>query len=118
MVKRNKQTLKAYERLTKRKVIKPKISKKVAYILYWQVGLSEEVGELCGKLKRLLRDKGGELTDAIREDIAYELGDILWNLTQIARLFGFSLERIMEMNIQKLDKRIQRGTIRGKGDKR
>ena len=46
-----------------------------AYVL---LGLANEAGEFAGKVKKLYRDKQGEMTDDVRESMIFELGDVLW----------------------------------------
>ena len=81
------------------------------YPLY---GLVSEVGELFGKLKRPLR---GE-TPPPNKDELYELGDILWYLTESAHYRGFSLEQVAQANVAKLRDRHARGVQYGTGDNR
>ena len=50
--------------------------------------------------------------------VAYELGDILFYVSNQARLHGFSLSDIMDFNEQKLSGRVERSTLRGSGDNR
>jgi len=52
-----------------------------------QSGLLEELGEVAGKLKRRIR---GDSQD-FREDLAKELGDVLWYLAELATLDGHVL---------------------------
>lgn len=47
-------------------------------LLYAELGLISEIGELAGEAKRIIRDDNGELTPERREKIIDELGDILW----------------------------------------
>ena len=77
------------------------------------LGLCEEVGELHGKMKRMLRDNTFN-----REDILYECGDILFYTTSISNYFDSNLQQIMEINMSKLKDRAKRGVIKGSGDKR
>jgi NTP pyrophosphatase (non-canonical NTP hydrolase) len=77
------------------------------------LGLCEEVGELHGKMKRMLRDNTFD-----RKDILYECGDILFYTTSISNYFDSNLQQIMEINMSKLKDRAERGVIKGSGDKR
>lgn len=86
------------------------------YINYPALGLAGEVGEVCNKLKKLIRD---DITlDDIRDDLKSELGDCLWYLAVLARDLELSLDEIAEQNLQKLADRKQRGTLQGSGDTR
>jgi len=82
------------------------------------LGLAGEAGEVCEKFKKILRDKGGKITDSDREEIAKELGDVLWYVTTIGRYIGVDLEEIAEKNIEKLASREKRGKLMGNGDNR
>ncbi len=82
------------------------------------LGLSDESGEVLGKFKKLLRDKSGKLTDEDRKEIAKELGDILWYVSSVSHLLGYSLDEVARMNIDKLSSRKERGVLHGSGDNR
>ncbi|HRA21075.1 MAG TPA: nucleoside triphosphate pyrophosphohydrolase family protein [Anaerolineae bacterium] len=87
-------------------------------IVYPTLGLTNEAGEVAGKVKKLFRDKGGVVPDADREALKQELGDVLWYLTQIATELDLSLSEIAEANVAKLASRLERGAIQGDGDDR
>jgi NTP pyrophosphatase (non-canonical NTP hydrolase) len=87
-------------------------------IVYPTLGLVNEAGEVAGKIKKIFRDKGGAIGDADREALKYELGDVLWYLTQICTELGLTLEDVAAANIEKLFSRLERGQIRGEGDER
>jgi NTP pyrophosphatase (non-canonical NTP hydrolase) len=85
-------------------------------ILYPTLGLAGEAGEVAEKVKKIIRDNKSIVDE--REDIAKELGDVLWYVAAVARDIGFKLEAIAEMNIEKLESRKERGVIQGNGDNR
>lgn len=87
-------------------------------LIYPSLGLAGEAGEVANKVKKILRDNNGQITDEICENIAGELGDVLWYVAVTARDLGMSLEQIASANIQKLEDRQKRGTLGGNGDKR
>ncbi|MGJ3237491.1 MAG: nucleoside triphosphate pyrophosphohydrolase family protein [Anaerolineae bacterium] len=87
-------------------------------IVYPTLGLVNEAGEFAGKIKKIFRDKGGEFSDADKDALKSELGDVLWYLTQICTNLGFTLEEIAEDNLDKLFSRLERGVIKGDGDNR
>lgn len=87
-------------------------------IVYPTLGLVNEAGELAGKVKKIFRDKGGQISPEDREALKYELGDVLWYLAQIATELDLSLQEVAEANLEKLFSRLERGTIRGEGDDR
>ncbi len=82
------------------------------------LGLAGEAGETADKVKKILRDKGGEVTDVDREEIGKELGDVLWYVAAIARNLDLTLSGVAEQNLEKLESRYQRGKIGGSGDNR
>ncbi|MCL2677366.1 MAG: nucleoside triphosphate pyrophosphohydrolase family protein [Streptococcaceae bacterium] len=82
------------------------------------LGLSGEAGEVSDKVKKLIRDKDGRLTSTDKENIAKELGDVLWYVATTARYIGIDLENIAKNNIEKLEDRKARGVIKGNGDNR
>lgn len=81
-------------------------------------GLVEEGGEVAGKFKKLIRDKGGVLDEESKAEIIKELGDVLWYVNSIASLLDSSLEEVAEKNIAKLASRKERGVLAGSGDNR
>jgi NTP pyrophosphatase (non-canonical NTP hydrolase) len=82
------------------------------------LGLLGESGEVAEKLKKILRDKGATLTDHDRQELAKELGDILWYVAVVGHYLGVSLESVAAGNIQKLASREHRGQLGGQGDNR
>ena len=87
-------------------------------VVYPLLGLCSEIGELHGKYKKLLRDSNGLSTPQFREEMAAELGDVLWYLAVLSQDLGQSLDRTAEMNLEKLSERKKRGTLVGSGDNR
>jgi len=79
---------------------------------YLGLGLAGESGEVCDKLKRIIRGDGAP------DDIVGELGDVLWYVSRLADLFGISFDEVAEKNIAKLTSRKKAGTIAGTGDYR
>lgn len=87
-------------------------------IVYPTLGLANEAGEVAGKVKKLFRDKNGQISAADREALKQELGDVLWYLAQICTELDISLQEVAEANLVKLFDRLERGVIKGDGDKR
>ena len=87
-------------------------------ISYPAMGLAGEVGEVMNKIKKVYRDKNGEFDKDTKQDIASEIGDVLWYLAVLSQDLGQSLEDIAENNLKKLRERQERGTLGGSGDKR
>jgi len=87
-------------------------------ILYPTLGLCGEAGEVAEKIKKMVRDDSGALTDERRAALSKELGDVLWYVAQIATEAGLELDVIAEENIAKLTARRERGVLSGSGDER
>ena len=87
-------------------------------IVYPTLGLMNEAGELAGKIKKIFRDKDGRISSDDRQELKYELGDVLWYLTQICTELDLTLEEVAEANLVKLFSRLERNKIRGEGDHR
>jgi len=68
---------------------------------FWAEGLVLEAAEVLELFHKY--EKDGTLFDT--QDLALELGDVLWNLTMLADYYGFTLEGIASMNIKKLEDR-------------
>jgi NTP pyrophosphatase (non-canonical NTP hydrolase) len=87
-------------------------------IVYPTLGLAGEAGEVAEKVKKLLRDDAGVMSDDRREALAGELGDVLWYVAQVATEAGLDLEEIAQGNLDKLLSRQRRGVLSGSGDSR
>jgi NTP pyrophosphatase (non-canonical NTP hydrolase) len=87
-------------------------------VIYPTLGLVNEAGEVAGKIKKVFRDKDGQISEETRDALKAELGDVLWYLSQVATELDLSLDEIAEYNIDKLMDRLERGKIRGDGDNR
>ena len=87
-------------------------------ILYPTLGLTNEAGEVAGKVKKIFRDKGGVICDEDRAALKSELGDVLWYLAQICTDLDLSLQEVAEANLRKLARRREAGTLQGDGDDR
>ena len=69
---------------------------------YVILGLAGETGEVCELWKKHHHRKDPRFT---KDQILEELGDVLWYLTRLAWLQGWSLDEVMETNIEKLNRR-------------
>ena len=86
---------------------------------YLALGLTSEAGEVAGKVKKLIRD--GEDVEGFEMKkiaIASEVGDVLWYCAMMAKEVGVPLNTIMQMNLEKLRSRKERGKLSGSGDNR
>ncbi len=105
-----------YQRESRKTALYPPILGK--NFVYPALGLAGETGEVVEKVKKIMRDKEGVLTEEDRERIAQELGDVLWYLTQLATELDLRLEDIARKNLEKLLSRKKRGVLHGEGDTR
>ena len=82
-------------------------------VLYPALGLCGEAGEVAEKVKKQVRDGVFK-----RYEVAKELGDVLWYLSNIANDIGYSLKEVANINVDKLTGRKSRNVIKGSGDNR
>jgi len=87
-------------------------------LVYTALGLTNEAGEVAGKVKKLIRDNNFQLTFEFVEAISGEIGDVLWYLARLADELGLSLNDIAQDNLNKLSDRRDREVLGGSGDKR
>jgi NTP pyrophosphatase (non-canonical NTP hydrolase) len=87
-------------------------------LIYPVLGICGEAGEVAEKVKKIIRDGDGVLTDPDREKIALELSDVCWYVAVLAYELDYTLEEIMQMNLDKLASRQSRGVLSGSGDAR
>lgn len=96
---------------------------------YMFLNLVGEVGEFASKVAKGVRkqkvrvdeNKISVTNDSLElvtceGELAKEAGDILWQLSGLCSILGWSLEDIAQMNLDKLAARKAVGTIDGNGD--
>lgn len=96
---------------------------------YMALNLVGEVGELTSKIAKLIRKDqafinyselviiGGDTNDDM-DLVKSEVGDILWQLSGVCHVMGWSLEDVANHNLAKLRDRAKRNVIDGDGDLR
>lgn len=82
------------------------------------LGLTGEAGEVAEKVKKLIRDQDSQVTEAFKDGVKKELGDVLWYLSTLSHTLGFTLEDVALANLEKLASRKDRGVLQGSGDHR
>lgn len=87
-------------------------------LYYTALGLASEAGEFAGKVKKVMRDSGGVLTQEAKDALVAEGGDVLWYVAMAMKELGVPLSRVARLNLEKLASRKQRGVIGGSGDER
>ena len=95
---------------------------------YMMLNLVGEVGEIAGKVSKHIRKHKATihynslylpgLSDEEKADLQKEAGDVLWQLSGLCSVMGWSLEDIAQQNLDKLRDRKERGVIASSGDNR
>lgn len=96
---------------------------------YMMLNLVGEVGELASKVAKDIRKGNAEILESEyisklvspqfeqrQQELMHEAGDILWQLSGLCKVMGWSLEEVAQANLDKLQARKQAGTIDGNGD--
>ncbi|MFI5271351.1 MAG: nucleoside triphosphate pyrophosphohydrolase family protein, partial [Candidatus Saccharimonadales bacterium] len=71
-------------------------------LLHWVLGINGEAGEVAEKVKKIIRDKNGVINLEDKEELAKEVGDVLWYLAVFANYLDIPLETIAKNNLEKL----------------
>jgi NTP pyrophosphatase (non-canonical NTP hydrolase) len=103
-----------YQSVARTTAVYPKECK----LVYPTMGLAGEAGELCNKVKKLMRGDPDPDPGASRDARLEELGDCLWYVANAAADMGALLSDVARRNVTKLEGRRRRGTLKGEGDKR
>ena len=93
---------------------------------YMFLNLVGEVGEFASKVAKAIRkneigifenqlDLNQDWDDS---DLRKEAGDILWQISGLCTVMGWSLEDVAQQNLDKLASRKERNVIDGSGDNR
>ena len=99
---------------------------------YMFLNLVGEVGEFASKVAKHIRKghysimdsniaNGNNIDDlqdceSALNELKKEAGDVLWQLSGLCTIMGWSLEDVAQMNLDKLSARKEAGTIDGNGD--
>ena len=93
-------------------------SSPIEALSYVTMGLVGEAGEIANKVKKILRDDAGIVTEGHKRALGVEIGDVLWYLSQLSTELGWDLDWLAANNLEKLRSRAARGTLQGSGDNR
>lgn len=98
---------------------------------YPLLALSEEVGEVMGKIAKYGRKNGMSAEQVIlgiasanpemlelRQQVEKEMGDVLWQWAVLASVLDMRPCKIAHENLMKLQDRQQRDVLNGEGDNR
>lgn len=93
---------------------------------YMFLNLVGEVGEFASKVAKAIRKEHADisvndlnLNEVVSdEELQKEAGDILWQLSGLCEVMGWSLEEVAQQNLDKLASRKERNVIDGSGDNR
>lgn len=107
-------TLNEYQQIALETAVYPKEYN----IVYPALGMAGEAGEVADKVKKVIRDGNADFTSKKREEIALEIGDVMWYCAVLADRIGYRLDTIARMNNHKLHSRQLRGKLGGSGDNR
>lgn len=107
-------TLNEYQQIALETAVYPKEYN----IVYPALGMAGEAGEVADKVKKVIRDNNADFSPLKCEEIAMEIGDVLWYCAVLADRIGYRLDTIARMNNRKLKSRQLRGKLGGNGDNR
>lgn len=104
-----------YQEQSRKTAVYPNVGDNVVYPV---LGIAGESGEVAEKVKKILREKNGVVEEGSKQEIAKELGDLLWYMSQLATELGISFDEVAQKNIMKTQSRMERGVLLGDGDNR
>lgn len=112
-------TFEQYQKETASTAVYPEVGTGSAKALtYVTLGAVGEAGEIANKVKKILRDSGGVVSEEVAKDLLKEIGDLQWYVARLADELNGSLGDIAQGNLDKLSDRKARGVIQGSGDNR
>jgi NTP pyrophosphatase (non-canonical NTP hydrolase) len=97
----------AYQAAAKKTTIYPDDAK----VVYPAMGLAGEAGEVCNKIKKITR--GDVKLDEIKDDLAGEIGDVLWYVSALCSDMDLSLGDVARLNLDKLNGRLEKNLLGG-----
>ena len=106
-------TFNEFQNFTATTAIYPK-EKGLEYTLF---GLANEVGEVLGVYKKIIRDSNNIMDEERKYKMIDELSDVAYYLASVARELDVTLEEVIYFNVIKLSRRKENNTIKGSGDR-
>lgn len=73
-------------------------------IMTYGLGLCGEAGDAAGCIKKIVSHKDNQL-----EGLKENLGDMMWYVARICSYYGWTIEELVQENIEKLSKRYPDG---------
>ena len=77
-------------------------------ILTASIGMASEAGEFSDIIKKIVF-QGKEVNEETIRHLKLEIGDVMWYIAQACMGLNVSLEEVIRMNIEKLEKRYPGG---------
>lgn len=87
-------------------------------VTYVALGMAGETGELCNKLKKIIRDDNANFTTDTLANLSKENGDVTWYNAQLFARIGRTYSNGAAENLTKLNARKEQNTLQGSGDNR
>lgn len=87
-------------------------------VYYPTLGLVGEAGEIANKVKKIMRDGDGVITDDVRKTLSKEIGDVMWYIGRLCSELDIYLDDVCSANLDKLLDRKNRNALKGSGDNR
>jgi len=75
--------------------------KSIAALSHRTLGLSGEAGIVSNAMKKVIRDKAGELSKEDKDLLKEKIGDVIYYAAVLADYADLSLEEIIKANMQK-----------------
>lgn len=108
-------TFKEYQEEARKTAIYPNLG---SNFIYPTLGLVGEAGEVAEKIKKVIRDSGGVVSEEKKQELTKELGDVLWYIANLSVELDLSMEEVALKNLEKLKSRQERNELHGSGDNR
>lgn len=108
-------TFNEYQEEARKTAIYPNLNNN---FIYPTLGLVGEAGEVAEKIKKVLRDNNGVLSEEKKQELTKEIGDVLWYIANLSAELKLSMEDVALKNLEKLKSRQQRNELHGSGDNR